>query len=303
MRFSARPASRLPYFAVAVLMALAEPVGQAGAAEKSPPAFNPAAHNLPASANTLVRQVIENQLKERSEPAYMFRLRRATPAGVQTKDIIETSGGKVAQLVAINDQPLNQEQQQKEDARLEDLLKDPEEQATQLRRQKEDRERTRKMLQAMPDAFIYTYESIEPMPNYLGHVVRMSFKANPDFKPPDRETQVFRGMEGEMLVDAAERHLVKIEAHLVHDVNFGWGIFGRLHKGGFFKVQQSRVTKDRWEISEMTLDFTGKVLIFKKLRIKEHQLATHFRPVPQNLSLEDGVRMLRQKSAELAQKK
>lgn len=303
MRFRGASVRKVLFTASMIFTTLTLVAAQAASDTPARPAFNPAAHNLPALANTLVRQVIDDQLKERTEPAYMFRLRRATPAGVQTKDIVETNAGKVAYLVAINDQLLNEEQRQNEDARLEGLLKNTEEQAKQLRRQKEDRERTRKMLRAMPDAFIYTYKSIEPMPNYAGQIVRLSFKPNPDFKPPERETQVYRGMEGEMLVDPVERRLVTIDAHLVHDVNFGWGIFGRLDKGGFFKVQQSRVSKDRWDISEMTLDFTGKVLLFKKLRIKEYQQATNFRPVPQNLSLEDGVRMLRQRSEEVAQKK
>jgi hypothetical protein len=288
---------------LAVLLSSGQLAAQPAATEQPRPPFNPAALNLPASANALVREIIDVQLTEKPEPAYLFRLRRETPAGVQTKEIVETSEGKVALLLAINDQPLNEEQRQKEDARLEDFLKNPEEQAKQWRRQKEDRERTRKMLRAMPDAFIYAYDGIEPAPSHARPLVRLTFKPNPDFKPADRETQVFRGMEGHMLIDPQERHLVKIDAHLVHDVNFGWGIFGRLDKGGYFRVQQSQVSGSRWDISEMTLDFTGKVFLFKRLRIKEHQIASHFRPVPQNLSLQDGVRMLRQRVTEVAQKK
>jgi hypothetical protein len=97
--------------------------------------------------------------------------------------------------------------------------------------------------------------------------------------------------------------MIKIDAHLVQDVNFGWGIFGHLDKGGHFMVEQSRVDKDRWDITEMTLDFTGKVLLFKRLRIKEHQITSEFRPVPQKLSLYEGVQMLRKQATQLAQKK
>jgi hypothetical protein len=265
--------------------------------------FNPAARNLPASANDLVREVIEGQLKKRVEPAYMFRIRKETPAGVQTKELIETGVGSIAWVLAVNDQPLTVEQRQQEDEKLQKLLDDPDEQAKRFKRQREDEERTRKMLAAMPDAFIYSYQGAEPARNGAGELVLLSFKANPDFKPPDRETQVFRGMEGHMLVDPGERHMVKIDAELVEDVNFGWGIFGRLNKGGRFVVEQSRIAKDRWDITDMSLDFTGKVLLFKKLRIKEHQTASDFRPVPQNLSLHDGARLLRQKATELAEKK
>lgn len=281
-------------------------VGQVAAqpADTQPPApFNPAAHNLPASANDLVREIIERQLQHTSEPAYMYRARKETPSGVQTKEVIETAEGSVSWLLAINDKPLNDEQRQKEEAKLQDLLKNPSEQAKIRKDQEEDEERTRKMLRTMPDAFLYTYEGTEPARSGAGELVRLAFKPNPNFKPPDRESQVYRGMEGHMLIDPNARHLVKINAQLVQDVNFGWGIFGHLDKGGHFMVEQSRITRDRWDITDMVLDFTGKVLIFKKLRIKEHQVASDFHPVPQNLSLLEGVQMLRKQATELAQKK
>jgi hypothetical protein len=250
-----------------------------------------------------VREVIEAQLKQRVEPAYMYRVRKEAPSGTQTKEVIETGAGSMAWMLTINDQPLTEEQRRKEDEKLQDLLDDPDEQAKLLKKQREDEERTRKMLRAMPDAFVYRYEGVEPARNGLGELLLLSFKGNRDFKPPDRETQVFRGMEGHMLIDPHERHLVKIDAKLIEDVNFGWGIFGRLNKGGRFVVEQSRIAKDRWDITDMSLDFTGKVLLFKRLRIKEHQTASDFRPVPQNLSLRQGAEMLRQRAIELAQKK
>jgi hypothetical protein len=265
--------------------------------------FDPAARNLPASPNDLAREVFNNQLKHQVEPAYMFRTHKETPAGTQTREIIETANGSIGWVLAINDQPLSAEQRKHEEEKLDKLLNDPDEQAKHFKGQKEDEERSRKMMASMPDAFIYTYEGVEPGRNGFGELVRLAFKANPAFNPADRETQVLTGMEGHMLIDPVERHLAKIDAQLVNDVNFGWGIFGRLNKGGRFVVEQSRIAKDRWDTTDMTLDFTGKILLFKKLRIKEHQTASDFRPVPQNLSLRDAAQILRQKVTELAQKK
>jgi hypothetical protein len=303
MRLSAKQAAKPFLSAVALLFGSALLVAQASGTNTQPqlPTFQPTAHNLPASANAFVREVIDNQLKQTGEPAYMYRVRKDTPSGTQIKEVVETNEGSVSWLIAVNEQPLNDEQRRKEDEKLESLLKSPEEQAKHRKDQKEDNERTNKMLRTMQDAFIYTYDGIEP--GRTGEVVRLSFKPNPNFKAPDRETQVFRGMEGHMLVDNAARHMLKIDATLVQDVNFGWGIFGRLNKGGHFMVAQARIAQDRWDITDMTLDFTGKVLLFKRLRIKEHQVMTNFRPVPQNLSLYQGVQMLRKQATELAQKK
>ncbi len=292
---------------VAVAMQLvASPIfaQQASKPATPPPApFDPAAHHLPTSANDLVREVIGNQLKQEADLAYMYHVRKETPSGVQTKEVIETRDGSLSWVLTNNDAPLSDEERRKEDDKLQNILKSPEEQAKRRKDQKEDDDRTNRMLQTMPDAFIYTYDGTEPAANRAGELVRLTFKPNPDFKPPDRETQVYRGMEGQMLIDPVERHMVKIDAVLVRDVNFGWGIFGRLNKGGRFMVAQSRINKGRWDTTDMILDFTGKVLLFKRLRIKERQVATDFRPVPHNLSLEDGAQMLRQTATQLAQKK
>src|SRR5262249_9349393 len=108
--------------AALILMALMQLTAQEVPSHKPTAPFDPAARGLPASANDLARVVIENQLKHRIEPAYMFRLRKETPAGVQTKELIETASGSVALVVAINDQPLSEEQRKKEDEKLQSLL-------------------------------------------------------------------------------------------------------------------------------------------------------------------------------------
>jgi hypothetical protein len=66
----------------------------------------------------------------------------------------------------------------------------------------------------------------------------------------------------------------------VKDVSIGWGIIGHLDKGGQFIVEQAEVDKGDWEITKMRLNFTGKALIFKSIRIDETDVSTDFRKVP-----------------------
>src|SRR5436305_378613 len=82
---------------------------------------------------------------------------------------------------------------------------------------------------------------------------------NPNCDTPNQETKVYRGMEGEMLIDLSDMRLAKIEAKLFRDVAFGWGILGHLDQGGQFVVEQKPVTGGHWEPSHMVLNFTGKV--------------------------------------------
>lgn len=250
----------------------------------------------PEGARRLVRQAVANELKkDRETHRYLFRLTIQKPGLVQVKDNVETDDGVVARLVSVNGQPLTPQQQTAENARLERLLSDPQAWAKKRKEQEDDETRTTSMLQALPDAFLFQYEGTEPEPR--GELVRLRFSPDPNYNPPSRETQVFQGMQGEMWIDRARLHLVRIDGTLFKGVNFGWGILGHLDKGGHFFVEQSPLDAERWDVTHMKLSFTGRALFFFKINIQEEESASDYRPVPQHLSLKDGIGLLEKPEA------
>ncbi len=286
---------------VAVFLALPSNASGGRQQDNSAPQAPSEDLHLPTSANDLVRQAIDNELKQTvGDEKYFYMVRKLSPGSEQTKEYVETDEGAVGRLVAMNGKPLAAEQVRKEDMHLQKLATDPETKNKHRKEQLEDEERTNKMLKAMPDAFIFQYDGKEDSPQY-GTLVRLQFKPNPNFNPPSRETQIYRGMEGTMLIDAAEKRLVKIDAHLTQEVTFGWGIFGHLDKGGAFEVEQSKISPRRWETTKLEMKFTGRVLLFKKLNVDEKEITGNFHPAPPHLSLEEGINVLKQQNSQLAQ--
>jgi hypothetical protein len=51
----------------------------------------------------------------------------------------------------------------------------------------------------------------------------------------------------------------------------------------------------------MSLAFTGKIMLFKKLDIKSTEVYTDFRPVPSSTTFAQGVDLLKKQEATLAQ--
>jgi hypothetical protein len=102
-------------------------------------------------------------------------------------------------------------------------------------------------------------------------------------------------MAGHLWVDTTASRMKRLEGTLVDDVNFGWGIFGKLHKGGHFEIRESALDDGNWEVTYSSLDFTGKVLLFKKLRIKEVEEMSDFRRIP-DLSFSQGFELLRKEN-------
>ena len=254
-------------------------------------------------AQELVRRVIANEEKANNgHLRLLYRMRTETPRGSVTKEMVETNDGVVARLIALNDKPLTAEERQRDDERLQKLASDPEARTAKRKQQKEDEERTTRMVKALPDAFLYEYDGFEPGKDGQ-QLVRLKFKPNPKYDPPTRELQVYQGMDGSMLIDPGDERLVRIQAHLFKGVNFGWGILGHLAPGGQFMVEQSRVGGDRWEVTDMRLRFTGKIMLIKNLNISEHETAFDYRHAPENLTFTQGVEFLKKQPQYLAEQK
>lgn len=233
---------------------------------------------LPANPADLVREAITNELKPGNGEHKAFKLTSTKGAEVTVKQVIETQDGSIARILSINGKPLDAQQKAKEDARLQRLIDDPSALASKQKSQKEDDRRTRMMLKSLPDAFIYQYAGTVETPE--GTAENLTFKPNPNWDPPTRETMVYRGMEGTMQINLPGKRLVKIEAKLFRDVTFGWGILGHLDQGGQFIVEQSQVLNHDWETTHMVLNFTGKALFFKTIRIQQDERSSDFIPVP-----------------------
>ena len=88
----------------------------------------------------LVRLAVANEVAAANAPAikHMFRSRRQTPKGSQTRLFVETNDAIAARLVAINDQPLTADQQQAETNHLVWLMNNPEQLRKKQAREKED---------------------------------------------------------------------------------------------------------------------------------------------------------------------
>ena len=79
---------------------------------------------------------------------------------------------------------------------------------------------------------------------------------------------------------------------LFKDVNFGWGILGRLNKGGKFEVVQSQVSPGVWRITTLDLDFKGRVFLFNSLKIFRKESSTGFVSTPDRVTARSGIAQL-----------
>lgn len=249
-------------------------------------------------ARALVRTIVANELRqqENDKSHWMFKLRKVTSKGTRLQQVITTNQGNLARTLLINDQPLTAEQKRAEEEKIHNILTDPDLQRKRLKQEKEDNDRALLMIRALPNAFFYREIGRE------GDVVKFQFRPDPDYKPQSHEESVYTGMAGQLWLNVSQSRLQRIDAHLFHDVDFGWGILGRLYKGGSFMVQQEQVDGSHWDTTKMTLDLTGKALLFKSLSFQEQEYESDFHRVPDNVTLMQGVDLLNKGIPQVAEK-
>lgn len=275
----------------------------------SAPAIWAQESKLPATPpGELVRQTTANEVAAANHPElhHIFRSRRQTPKGSQTHIYVETNQALAGMLVAVNDQPVNAQQQQAENDHLAWLINNPEQLRKKAAREKEDEDRSLRIVRALPEAFTYEYAGTENSAPGLGEaddpLVKLKFKPNPSYIPPTHVEQILKGMEGELLIDSKTKRLARIDGRLFQEVTFGWGILGHLNKGGHFVVQQGDLGlgDGAWGITKMNLNLSGKILMFKGLNIVSDEVLSDFRRLPDKLTFAQGVQILKTEEGKLA---
>ncbi len=247
----------------------------------------------PAQGQALVDRVLGNELAAAQNASHPMRyqLRKTSPRYTSTKEIVETKDGDVARLIEISDKPLSQADEQNEQARLTDLLADPGKQRKRKQAEDEDAARALKVLRAMPAALLYQYAGSSDGPT--GKVEKFTFRPNPSFSPPDLETLALTEMVGEIWIDPAHQRVTRLEGHLQQDIEFGWGILGRLNKGGWITIDQADVGGGEWRTVRFQMVMSGRV-VFKSRVFDTTEDQTHFASVPAGLSYQEAIKMLRE---------
>ena len=102
------------------------------------------------------------------------------------------------------------------------------------------------------------------------------------------EANIFRGLAGEVWIDQAQERLTRLDAHVIANVDFGWGILGKLDKGGTIQLEQSDIGNHDWELTTLKLNLKGKALMLKSLDIQLTEASQPFLPSPAGSGLPQG---------------
>ena len=247
------------------------------------------------SPNEFVKDVVTNELRDRTEQGnWMYRVSKLVDQQMLGAIEVETKDGPVHRLLAINDVPLNSVQREQETVRLEQLIRDPSQQLAVKKQYDADERRLESLLRLLPGAFLFRYDGWD------GSYLRLAFQPDPSFIPPTMESKALQSMAGTILVDPEQKRLARLSGRLTQNVDFGFGIFGRLAKDGTFEIARTQVSSSHWKTELLDIHVTGRMLLFKTISKQQHETRSKFAAVPDNLDLRQAQQLLQSQADQQA---
>ncbi len=236
---------------------------------------------------TLVREVVYNELHDHEQHGWWrYWVEKHDPKETLLEEHMETSDGTLTRVHLMNGHPLDARGQQQEEARLQNLLNSPSQQASLKQAYIEDEKRIGRIVALLPDAFLYEDAGEE---NGLRH---LHFRPNPDYPPHSMEARIFHAMSGDLWIDARMKHMARLKGQLGENVDFGFGILGRLYKGGWFELDRRQVGPADWKTERLEVHMNGRAMLFKTIARETSEVRGGFVPVPAQMSLTQGMHML-----------
>jgi hypothetical protein len=259
------------------------------------------AQGLPEDPGYLVREVVYNELHDHDTHGYWrYWIERRTSKETQLEDAVETPDGPVARVESSGGQPLSADARSEEERRLKRLINSPTEQAQHRKEYAEDEHRIGRILALLPDAFLYEpageearSERAPECPCYHFH-----FRPNPSYPAHSIESRIFHAMTGDLWISADHKRLVRLDGKLQDNVDFGYGILGRLYKGGWFRLERTHVSaaggsaNGDWKTKRLEVHMIGRAMLFKTIARETSEVRGGFSPVPRGLTLQQAATLV-----------
>jgi hypothetical protein len=238
-----------------------------------------------------VRQVVQNEIQAQSHsvPRWTYQLQKTNAGGTKLTQIVETRQGLLGRLLAVNGHPLEAQAEASEEQRLRTLAQDPRQLHEKLARQERDRERVLKIVRALPKAFLYTYEGSSAGP--YGEEWKFRFRPDPKFSPDSLEADLLKSMEGTLRISASSARLVQLQGTLTSDITLGFGLLGRVNRGGTLNLEEAPIGKNDWQVTRLVLHMNGRAVV-KHIDLSVDEAAHDFRPVGPDLTVNEAIDFL-----------
>jgi hypothetical protein len=245
----------------------------------------------PLSASQIVHQMVQAESAAwRTRQHFLYRNEErssSTDGRLWDEIVVETSDGSMRRLIAEDGKRLSDSQEKAEEQRILYLGDHPLEFRRRSQRRKEDEARIPELLNEIPNIFLF--KTIDSEGDYF----RIAFQSNPTFHEESYQDRVIHAMSGEIIIHKTDMRLCKLDGHLDHKVEFGFGILGELSDQTRLFLARQEVSRGQWATTKIRVHIDGRILLLKSFSRDVDSSRSGFRLVPHDLTAAEAAAILR----------
>ncbi len=185
------------------------------------------------------------------------------------------SGHEVSTLVKKDGKPLSEEEQKKENEKVQKEIRDIEKRDAKKEAKEEKAKDEGKEKKEDDDVGIETFlracQFVNPRrERFRGqNVLVFDFEPNPEFKPRKLAEKVVHELAGVVWIDEKAHDVARLEAYFVGDFRFGGGLIANLQKGTSFVFEQAYLNNEVWLPTYEEAHLGVRVLLVKAFKVNE----------------------------------
>jgi hypothetical protein len=213
---------------------------------------------------TIIERSVEaNKANWEAAPHYdNYETDKEDGGPVKTFHVVMVEGSPCKKLVAINGTGLSPEQQREEDQKFEHAVtqrqhESAEQRSKRIAKYEADRRRDHEMMSQLTEAFNFELKGVQHKGPHQVYVLKATPRA--DYRPPNTQARVLRGMEGMLWVDTKSYQWVKVEAEVIRSVRIA-GFIATVEPGTRFELENTPVGDGIWQPQHFSMSAHAKVL-------------------------------------------
>lgn len=242
-----------------------------------------AADAIPSPQDIVQKSVTNTNADWAAAPAYDFTehdvITRNGKRIEKTYQVMMIEGSTYNKLIALNGQPLPDDQKAAEDRKLQQEIDNRQKESSAERRKRvgkyqKERHQDHALMTEMSKAFTFALAGQETVDGR--RCVALTATPKPGYRPPNRDTQVLRGMKGKMWVDTEQYQWVKVDAQVFRPVTFGL-FFASVKPGTEFSFEQKPMQGNLWLPSHFRMTLNARVAFSSRRSVDDETYTNYHR--------------------------
>ena len=182
----------------------------------------------------------------------------------------EPPGDAWRRLIAIDGTPLDAAELARRDAehrrKIErENAETPRQRAARLKKEADELRERDEILDDAERVFAFGYVGRDKIGGEP--VIVFELTPRPNARVTTSEGQRMKQFAGRMWVSEADYHIARVRLYATDSVSVGWGVVARVEPGSGFDLVRRKFAGE-WVASELTIEGSGRTLLFRKFQIK-----------------------------------